>query len=198
MPTSDGCAPRSGPDNRLYPTLAAVAQPGYASTKVPLHPARAVADLGAVLPGDGLLTAEPGIAGLWVARTFPTPALTPGAPRRVVVRSVQVAGAACRDAIGAARSGRPAIFVTASEPDATTAEELARAEEAGVDLVVVVWGEAGRLRSVDHHAARLHEALQSSGVTRVDVPVAIEDTQLLVDAAGPVIAWGGIDDWSPS
>jgi hypothetical protein len=186
----------SSPDNLLYPRLAAVAQPGYESTKVPLHPARAVADLGAVLPAGGLLTAEPGVAGLWVARTFPTPALTPGAPRRVVVRSVHAPGAACRDAIDAARSGRPAIFVTTSEPDDATADALARAQETGVDLAVVVWGEAGRLRAVDDHATRLHEALQSKGVTRVDVPVAIEDTQLLVDAAGSVVAWGGLDDWS--
>jgi hypothetical protein len=186
----------SSPDNLLYSTLAAVAQPGYASAKVPLHPARAVADLGAALPAGGLLTAEPGVAGLWVARTFPTPALTPGDPRRVVVRSVRTPGAACRDAIEAARSGRPAIFVTASEPDAATAEELTRATETGVDLAVVVWGEAGRLRAVEDHATQLHEALHSPGVTRVDVPVAINDTQLLVDAAGSVVAWGGLDDWS--
>jgi thiamine pyrophosphate-dependent acetolactate synthase large subunit-like protein len=187
---------RSSPENLLYPALAAVAQPGYASTKVPLHPARAVADLGAVLPADGLLTAEPGVAGLWVARTFPTPPLAPGAPRRVLVRAVHADGAACRDAVGAARSGRPAIFVTASEPDPTTADELARASRSGVDLVVVVWGEAGRLRSVDDHAARLQEALRTAGVTRVDVPVAIDDTELLVDAAGSVVAWGGLATWS--
>jgi hypothetical protein len=186
----------SSPENLLYPTLAAVAQPGYASTKVPLHPARAVSDLGTVLPAGGLVTAEPGVAGLWIARTFPTPALTAGAPRRVVVRSVHTPGAACRDAIDAARSGRPAIFVTASEPDAATADALAGAEAAGVDLAVVVWSEAGRLRAVDDHATRLREALESTGVTRVDVPVAIEDTQLLVDAAGSVVAWGGLDDWS--
>jgi hypothetical protein len=185
----------SSPENLLYPRLAAVAQPGYTSTKVPLHPARAVADLGTVLPAGGLLTAEPGIAGLWVARTFPTPPLTPGAPRRVVVRSVHAAGAACRDAVMAARSGRPAIFVTASEPDPATADELERAGEAGVDLAVVVWGETGRLRAVDDHVTRLHEALRSHGVTRVDVPVAIEDTRLLVEAAGGVVAWGGLDDW---
>jgi thiamine pyrophosphate-dependent acetolactate synthase large subunit-like protein len=186
----------SSPENLLYPALAAVAQPGYASTKVPLHPARAVADLGAALPADGLLTAEPGVAGLWVARTFPTPPLAPGASRRVLVRSVHTDGGACRDAIETARSGRPAIFVTASEPDDATADELARAAESGVALVVVVWGEAGRLRSVDDHASQLHEALRSPGVTRVDVPVAVDDTQLLVDAAGSVVAWGGIDDWS--
>jgi thiamine pyrophosphate-dependent acetolactate synthase large subunit-like protein len=182
----------SSPRNELYPRLAAVAQPGYAATKVPLHPARAVADLGAVLPAGGLLVAEPGLAGLWVARTFPTPALAPGAPRRVSVRARHAQGASVRDAVVAARSGRPAIFVTTIEPDAPTRAELDRAHAAGIDLVVVVWGDAGRLRTVDDHAARLHEALVTSGVTRVDVPVALEDTELLVEAAGPVVAWGGL------
>jgi hypothetical protein len=180
--------------NELYPRLAAVAQPGYVSTKVPLHPARAVADLGAVLPAGGLVSAEPGIAGLWVARTFPTPALTAGASRRVVVRSRRFAAAAVRDAVVAARSGRAAIFVTAGEPDPATTTELARAAEDGIDLVVVVWGEAGSFRSVDDHAARLRDALATGGVTRLDVPVALEDTDLLVEAAGQVIAWGGLLD----
>jgi hypothetical protein len=33
----------------------------------------------------------------------------------------------------------------------------------------------------------------TEGVTVVDVPVALDDTRLLVDAAGDVVAWGGID-----
>jgi thiamine pyrophosphate-dependent acetolactate synthase large subunit-like protein len=186
----------ASPPNELYRRLAAVAQPGYAATKVPLHPARAVADLGAVLPADGLLVAEPGIAGLWVARTFPTPALAADAPRRVSVRSRHAQGASVRDAVVAARSGRPCAFVTAVEPDAPTEAELARAADAGIDLVVVVWGAAGRLRSVDEHAEVLRAAFERSGVSRVDVPVALEDTGLLVDAAGPVVAWGGLDERS--
>jgi thiamine pyrophosphate-dependent acetolactate synthase large subunit-like protein len=186
----------SSPPNELYPRLAAVAQPGYTATKVPLHPARAVADLGAHLPAGGLVVAEPGLAGLWVARTFPTPALTAGAPRRVSVRARHAQGASVRDAVVAARSGRPAVFVTAAEPDAPTRAELARAEDAGIDLVVVVWTEAGRLRSVEEHAELLRDAFEHGGVSRVDVPVALEDTELLVEAAGPVVAWGGITERS--
>ena len=41
-----------------------IAQPGYAETSVPLHPARAVADTKAVLANGGVATAEPGLAGL--------------------------------------------------------------------------------------------------------------------------------------
>jgi hypothetical protein len=172
--------------------VAAVAQPGYAESKVPLHPARAVADLGAVLPAGGLVVAEPGIAGLWVARTFPTPALSPGEARRVVVPSRRAPGAAAGLALTGARDGRPAIFVTATEPDDATREVIEAAAAEHLSLVVVVWSATGRLRDVDEHSARVHAALADPGPTRVDVPVALDDTELLIEAAGDVVAWGGL------
>src|SRR5439155_21845289 len=62
------------PPNELYARLSAVARPGYADDRVPLHPARAVADVRAASPTGGVVVADPGVAGLWVARTFPTAA----------------------------------------------------------------------------------------------------------------------------
>jgi thiamine pyrophosphate-dependent acetolactate synthase large subunit-like protein len=181
------------PTNELYPRLAAVAQPGYADDKVPLHPARATADVGAVLPAGGFVAADPGIAGLWVARTFPTPALEPGAPRRVVVPSQREPGVATRLTSDAARAGRPAIAVTTAPLAQDTSALLDAATDDGLDLVVVVWGDAGTLLDAADHAARLAAALEAPGVTVVEVPVALDDTRLLVDAAGDVVAWGGID-----
>jgi len=61
--------------NALYARLAAVAQPGYVDPSVPLHPARAVAAARAALPDGGLVSADPGVAGLWFARAFPTSVL---------------------------------------------------------------------------------------------------------------------------
>jgi len=178
--------------NELYPRLAAVAQPGFVDEKVPLHPARAVADLGAVLPPGGLVTADPGLAGLWVARTFPTPALTPGAGRRVVVPAVRTGGLAARLAIEAARAGRPAIVVTTTPIDTATTSECAIADEEDLDLVVVVWGPGGRLGAADEHRERLADALATPGVTTLEVPVALEDTEFLIEAAGEVVAWDGL------
>ena len=180
------------PVNDLYPRLAAIAQPGYVDDKVPLHPARAVADLGAVLPPGGLVTADPGVAGLWVARTFPTPALAPGEPRRVVVPAVREPGAAARLAVEAARAGRPAIAVTTGPLDEATGSACAAAAEEGLDLVLVVWGSRGRLRGADEHRARIADALGTPGVTTLEIPVALEDTSLLIEAAGAVVAWGGL------
>src|SRR2546430_3205547 len=53
------------PTTKLYERLSAIAQPGYVDDRVPLHPARAVADLRATLSGSGVITADPGLAGLW-------------------------------------------------------------------------------------------------------------------------------------
>lgn len=183
----------STPTNELYPRLAAVAQPGYVDDKMPLHPARATADLGAVLPPGGLVAAAPGVAGLWVARTFPTPALEPGAPRRVAVPSVRSPGIAVRLASDAARSGRPAIAVTTAPLDDATAALVRTASAEGLSLVVVAWRDTGSLPDAAAHAARVRAALDEPGVSVVDVPVALCDTELLVEAAGDVVAWGGID-----
>jgi hypothetical protein len=183
----------STPTNELYPRLAAIARPGYVDDKVPLHPARAAADLGAVLPPGGLVAAEPGVAGLWLARTFPTPALDPGTPRRVVVPAAREPGAAIRLAADAARAGRPAIAVTTTPFDAPTSAAVDAVTDASLDLVVAAWTDTGSLPDAMVHAERLAAALEAPGVTIVEVPVALEDTRLLVEAAGDVIAWGGID-----
>jgi len=179
-------------ENQLYPRLAAIAQPGFVDDKVPLHPARAVADLGAVLPPGGLVAADPGVAGLWVARTFPTPALAPGEARRVVVPARREPGAAVRLAVEAARAGRPAIALTTEPLDDATASACAAATKEGLDLVLVVWGSIGRLRRADEHRAEIAAALGAPGVTTLEIPVALDDTRLLVEAAGDVVAWGGL------
>jgi thiamine pyrophosphate-dependent acetolactate synthase large subunit-like protein len=188
----------SAPTNELYPRLAAVAQPGYTDEKVPLHPARAAADLGAVLPIGGLVVGEPGVAGLWLARTFPTPALAPGAPRRVVVPATRDAGISVRIAIDAARAGRPAVAVTtAADADAVHAA-LEAAAPHPLDIVIVVWDSTGRLADADDHRTRLERALTAPGTSTVHVPVDVGDTRQLIDAAGEVVAWGGINEseWS--
>jgi thiamine pyrophosphate-dependent acetolactate synthase large subunit-like protein len=178
--------------NELYPRLAAIAQPGYTDDKVPLHPARAVADLGAMLPVGGLITADPGIAGLWVARTFPTPALEPGQPRRVVVPATRESGRAASLALEAARAGRPAIFVTTWPLDTPTEGVVEQARRASVNLTAVVWADHGAVRRADDHRAAIAAAVAAPGVATVTVPVAVDDTALLIEAAGEVVAWGGL------
>jgi len=180
--------------NDLYPRLAAIAQPGFLDDRVPLHPARAVADLGAALPAGGLLTADPGVAGLWVARTFPTPAVEPGGTRRVAVPAGIDAGRAARAAADASRAGRPTVIVTTDPVDPATGTVFDGLSAAGVPVVLVVWGEHGELGRVGQHRERLDAALAAARASVVEVPVDFSCTELLVEAAGPVVAWPGLAD----
>jgi hypothetical protein len=56
----------------LYTALADVVGPMYASTARPPPAAQAAAVLSQEVPEGGLVVAEPGLVGFWVARTFPT------------------------------------------------------------------------------------------------------------------------------
>jgi len=179
--------------NEMYPRLAAVAQPGYVDEKIPLHPARAARDLGNALPPGGLVTAEPGIAGLWVARTFPTPALTPGEPRRVLVPAQREAGIATQRALDAALGGRPTLAVATAPLGPAELRVFEDATRQEAPLVLVVWEPAAELGAAADHESLLRAALAAGGPSIVEVPVAFEDTQDLVAAAGDVVAWGGPD-----
>jgi hypothetical protein len=173
--------------NALYERLSKVAQPGFVDDRVPLHPARAVADLRAALPTGGVVTAEPGRAGLWVARTFPTTE-----PGSVVVPATSERGIATALALVAALRGVPAIAVTSEPLDHTTLTVLELGTELGAELGVDVWGAGGPIRRAGDHVAQLHAAMSDPGVSIVDVPVDLSLTRKLVDAAGPVVAWGGL------
>jgi thiamine pyrophosphate-dependent acetolactate synthase large subunit-like protein len=179
--------------NELYPRLAAVAQPGFVDDTVPLHPARAVADLGAVLPPDGFLSADPGVAGLWVARTFPTPALASGAPRRVVVPARREPGVGLRLAVEQARTGRASIVATTAPLDAATQGLLDQISDERLPVVVTVWDDTGSgLRRAEDHRARVDAALTATRPAVLEVPVNLGATHELIAAAGEVVAWGGL------
>ncbi len=171
------------PPNDMYGALSAVAQPGFVNDKVPRHPARAIADLKAALPPGGIVTADPGWVGLWVARCFPT-----DEPGSVVVPARRAPGIAAALALVARTQGLPAITITAGPLDDATEAVLELAHARGIDLPVVAWTAEGALP--DDLAA----AVRRPGVTITEIPVDRDDTQLLIDAAGPVVAWGGLAD----
>jgi hypothetical protein len=115
-----------------------------------------------------------------------------GEPRRVVVPARRQPGIAARLAVEAACAGRPAIAVTTAPLDDATLTIWEGAPADARGLVLVVWGERGRMRVADEHRVRLADALAAPGPAQLDVPVWMEDTNLLVEAAGEVVAWGGI------
>lgn len=167
----------------LYQRLAEVVQPLYGADKVPLSPARATADLKAVLPEGGVVFGDPGMAGFWLARTFPTSSLG-----SIHVPAVAEPGFAAWSALHVARLGRPAIAVTRDPYDLATDDALAYAAATGVRFVLAVWGR-GSLPSAADHRARLEDALADTHVRVVDVPVDWSDIDLLLDVAGPIVAW---------
>lgn len=168
----------------LYRLLADALADRYRSDEVPLAPARAAADLSAALPLGGLVAADPGPAGLWTARAFPT--LEPGS---VVVPAAFVRGFAAAAALTAGLADRVAVGVTTDPVDPTTEAVLGLAQAWGRSVVLEVWGGDAPMAAAGEHTERLAAALGAPGVHRLDVPVTLADTRLLVEVAGEVVAW---------
>lgn len=168
----------------LYGALAEVVQPLFESDAVPLSPARAVAETKGALAAGGRVVADPGLAGFWVARTFPTET-----PDTVHVPSVGEPGYAAWSTLRDARAGRPSIAVTTGPYDLDTDEALAYAAASGVPLVVVAWSRDGESFSPGEYRTRLEEAVGSGRVQVIDAAVDWSHTDLLVEVAGPIVAW---------
>jgi len=120
--------------NDLYTRMAAIAKPGYVDESVPRHPARAVMDLKQSLGPETRVTAQPGDAGLWVARTFPTDRMG-----SVIVPAVDRPGLGAAVGLVSALQGTDTVTVVPGPVDDATATimELARAQ--GLPLRLEVW-----------------------------------------------------------
>ena len=121
------------PPNDLYGRIAGVAQPGYVDDSFPRHPARAVMDLKRSLGPDALVFGQPGPAGLWLARTFPT-----DRPGSICVPSVSKPGIATALALAATLHGIDAVAVTTDPVDETTRAVLDAAPDA---IRIEAWGD---------------------------------------------------------
>jgi hypothetical protein len=168
----------------LYLELSSALQPLYASDEMPMSPARAAADLAQVLPEGGLVAADPGPAGLWVARCFPTTE-----PGSVVVPATKAEGFAAAASWLAGLDGRPAVGVTTFPLDDTTDAVIELAHDRRDRLILEEWGADGGIGDAHSHATRLEVALKSGGVDVLPTPVEFAHTKTLVQVAGPVTAW---------
>jgi hypothetical protein len=180
-----------GDDGRpsLRSALARVLVPGYESDGMPLHPARAALHLSGALPDRGVAVADPGQAGLWIARSFPT-----SIPGSLCVPAASEPGFAAAAALVAGLEGRPALAVTdaagANHPVTVALLDLARS--LGVRMAVQVWRPDGPAVTPAEHAERCRRGVSGApdGVEVVEVGVDVDPTPLL-EVAGPVVAWGG-------
>ncbi|HVM63411.1 MAG TPA: hypothetical protein VMU14_01025 [Acidimicrobiales bacterium] len=170
--------------------LAAVTQEGWASTSVPLAPSRVTLHYGQVFGNGGLLAADAGTAGYWVARTFSTTQL---GTVHVPARRVPGFAAACALVARLRQPARPVLAVVDRVDEATSAV-LQAAAMLGVPVPVEVWTPDGVAMGPDEHLARLRHVAVAFGQAARPAVLATDPSQFgrMVDVAGPVIAWGGL------
>jgi hypothetical protein len=168
----------------LYYAIFDIAQPLYKLIESPLNPARAAADIAEVLPDGSAVCVEPGLPGLWVGRTLPTRYL--GSAR---VPAAGRPGTAVAGALLGALDGARRVAIVADALGAEDERLLEWARSAGLNVTVIVWTLDAPARDAQEHRAALATALATPGVTVLPVAVDLTATQLLIDAAGPLVAW---------
>ena len=122
--------------NQLHTRMAAIAQPGYVDNSLPRHPARAVMDLKQSLGPITRVTAQPGLAGLWVARTFPTDRMG-----SVIVPAVDRPGIGAAIGLASAAEGTDTVGVVQGPVDDVTAEVMRVAHHHELALRLEVWAD---------------------------------------------------------
>ncbi len=180
-PEPDGDPPRPA----IYTDLSAVIGPAYASDTTPLHPARATRDLGELRPPGGLVVADPGAAGFWVARAFPTTE-----PGSVLVPATRQDGTAAAAALlGGLAGARQALGVTTLPLDPMTEAVLDLARSLDVALTLEAWSDEPGDVTPTQRLERTAEALATTGVDVLPLPVDLARTSELVEVAGEIAAW---------
>jgi hypothetical protein len=183
--------PAQGPEPIERPSvraaLAPVLGPLWEAEGSPLTAARAALQLSGALPDRGVIAADPGAAGFWVARAAPS-----SYPGAVCVPATAEPGFAAAAALVAALDGRPCLAVT--DPDGAahdaTGAVLDLARQLDVPATVQVWGPEGSLAGAADHVVLLEAILDGRGPTgAVAVPVDLGLPPDLVALAGPVVAW---------
>lgn len=173
----------------LYQAIAAVVTPLYESDAVPLTAPRAALHLSGALPDPGVVVADPGPAGFWIARTFPT-----SFPGSVCVPATGEAGFAAAAALVCRLEGRPCLAVAdqvggVEGLDDTSAAVLELAESLDAAVALQLWGPEGTLADSGAHVALLAAQLATDVVRIDEVPVTLDDTEALRRAAGELVAW---------
>ncbi len=172
----------------LRERLAAVTQAGWAAMGSPLMPTLATRHYAQVLGHGGLVAADPGTAGFWLARTFATTRL---GTAFVPAQPVRGWGAAC---VLVARLGapwRPGLAVVDGPVDERTGAVLELGARLGASVGLEAWQSDGEELDPDAHLARL-PALAGGGADGGQiVTLATDDRQLaeMIGVAGPVRAW---------
>jgi hypothetical protein len=168
----------------LRSQLAAVTQAGWTSNATPLVPSRATRHYAQVVGDGGLVAADAGCAGFWVARTFATTRLG-GAS--VPAGAVRGWAAACVLVARMVNPLRRALAVVDGPLDDLSRAVLEEAARGGVAVGVEMWQDGAEELGPEAHLARIEQVTTAGGV----VTLATDGCQLdeMVAVAGPLRAW---------
>ncbi|CAB4555392.1 unannotated protein [freshwater metagenome] len=172
-----------------YEQLRDVITPMYESDAVPLTPPRAALHLAGMLPERGIVVADPGAAGFWLARSFPT-----SFPENICVPASFTPGFAAAAALVCCLEGRPYFAVSdqiggIEGIDDVTAELLELAEQLEQGVALQLWGPEGQLENSASHIDLLQSELDAEHVRIDEIPVNVDATEDLERVAGELIAW---------
>jgi thiamine pyrophosphate-dependent acetolactate synthase large subunit-like protein len=174
----------------LRERLAAVTQAGWAADGAPLMPSLVTRHYAQLLGETGLVVADPGTAGYWVARTFATTRLgsvfVPAAP-------VEGWAVACVLAARLVTPLRPGLAVVDGGTGERGSAVLAEAARLGVGIGIEAWDEDAEPSTAGSHLARLEVLVSPVPSAQIESTLATDPRQLaeMVDVAGPVRAWTG-------
>jgi len=174
----------------LRSRLAGVTQRGWADEGSPLPPTKVTRGYGAVLGDGGLVAADAGLGGYWVARTFATTRLGGAQVPAEVVPGFAVAAALVarlRD------PSRPVLAVLDARPEGAAVEVLDLADRLGLGIGVEVWSADGDELDGDAHAARLRRLATVERSEVVTLATSPDQLPEMIDAAGPIVAWPTLD-----
>lgn len=179
----------------FYDTMAGLLRPLYEMSSGPVNPARAALQLSGASPHGGVVCCDAGRAGFWVARAYPT-----GIVDSVLVPARREPGTAVAGALVATLQGRPALAVLDEDLDERGIEMTQRvietARSLGANLSIQSWGEG--VTTPDEHVEMCTHAFAGGPEQWHHVGLDHSAFESLVDLAGPVVAWGGIEVESES
>jgi thiamine pyrophosphate-dependent acetolactate synthase large subunit-like protein len=189
-PLADRLPARDAPIERppLFAALAQPTQAGWARGAAPLAPSRITKSYSDVLGAGGVVAADPGTAGFFVARTFATTELgsvvVPGAPD---AQGFAVAIAAVSRLRAPAR---PCLAVVDGPIDDVSRAVLEAATALRIPVAVEVWdAEHGDAVDAVEHGARLLDVLDAPRSRLVTTAYARDQLDEFVDVAGAIVAW---------
>lgn len=169
--------------------LARVTQEGWASTATPLAPSLVTRHYGQVLGAGGLVAADPGTAGYWVARTYATTEL--GAVQVPASRGHDGFAVACATVARLRTPHRPVLAVVDGPMAGAVHGALEAAASVGVAVPVEAWHPDGDTVTADDHLARLQAIVNADRPPPIEIATDAGQLGLMVDVAGEIIAWTG-------